>query len=55
MVRRSMQGDGSVSAAESPDRELSPGIGELSPGIADDIDLERELNALPFRPIGYEW
>lgn len=48
MVRRSIQGDGSVSAAESSDRELSP-------GIADDIDLERELNALPFRPIGYEW
>ena len=23
--------------------------------VPNDIDLERELNALPFRPIGYEW
>ena len=46
MVRRSMTGDGSVSAAESPDRELSPVI----PGIADDIPEPTD-----FRPFGYEW
>ena len=52
MVRRSMNGDGSVAAAamngdgsvaaaESPVRELSP--------VIDALD------SLPFRPFGYEW
>lgn len=41
MVRRSMQGDGSAAAAESPARELSP-------VIADDEPTD-------FRPFGYEW
>ena len=44
MVRRSMQGDGSVAAAESPARELSPGIG------ADETEEPKD-----FRPFGYEW
>ena len=34
-----MQGDGSVAAAESPAKELSPGIAEPT----------------DFRPFGYEW
>ena len=38
MVRR-LQGDGSVAAAESPAKELSPGIAEPT----------------DFRPFGYEW
>ena len=50
MVRCSMQGDGSVAAAESPARELSPGIaGEAEP------ETEHALDSLDFRPIGYEW
>ena len=42
MVRRSMQGDGSVAAAESPARELSHGI-------------ETDDEPTDFRPFGYEW
>ena len=50
MVRCKMQGDGSVAAAESPARELSPGIaGEAEP------DTLNHLDALDFRPFGYEW
>ena len=52
MVRCSMQGDGSVAAAESPARELSPGIAlaarEANPTL-------QALDSLDFRPIGYEW
>jgi len=40
MVRRSMTGDGSSAAAESPAKELSPGIAE---------------EPTDFRPFGYEW
>ena len=55
MVRRSMQGDGSVAAAESPARELSPGI--CTCPLADEpaSETEKHLDNLPFRPIGYEW
>ena len=60
MVRRSMNGDGSVAAAamtgdgsvaaaESPVRELSPVIAEPA------SETERTLDSLPFRPFGYEW
>lgn len=50
MVRRSMTGDGSVTAAESPARELSPVIaGEAEPETLDHLD------SLDFRPHGYEW
>ena len=49
MVRRSMNGDGSVAAAESPARELSPVIAEPA------SETERALDSLDFRPFGYEW
>jgi hypothetical protein len=39
-----MQGDGSVAAAESPAKELSPGI--------DHREIEEPTD---FRPFGYEW
>ena len=57
MVRRSMQGDGSVAAAESPARELSPGIAERQQAIKAEPASEtlKALDTLPFRPIGYEW
>ena len=47
MVRRlqGMQGDGSVAAAESPARELSPGS-----QLADETEEPTD-----FRPFGYEW
>ena len=46
MVRQlqGMQGDGSVAAAGSPAKELSPGIG------ADETEEPTD-----FRPFGYEW
>jgi hypothetical protein len=44
MVRR-LQGDGSVAAAESPARELSPGS-----QLADETEEPKD-----FRPFGYEW
>ena len=47
MVRRSMTGDGSVAAAESPAKDLSPGIDDR-----DDREIEEPTD---FRPIGYEW
>ena len=53
MVRCSMQGDGSVAAAESPARELSPGIAAMAAEPAS--ETERALDSLDFRPIGYEW
>ena len=52
MVRRSMQGDGSVAAAESPARELSPGIALAAEPASE---TERALDSLDFRPFGYEW
>jgi len=57
MVRRSMQGDGSVAAAESPAREPSPGIAERQQAIKAEpaSDTLQALDTLPFRPIGYEW
>jgi hypothetical protein len=57
MVRCKMQGDGSVAAAESPARELSPGIAERQQAIKAEPASEtlQALDALPFRPIGYEW
>ena len=45
-----MPGDGSVAAAESPARELSPGIA----GEAES-ETEHALDSLDFRPFGYEW
>ena len=46
MVRCKMSGDGSVAAAESPARELSPDIAS---------ETESALDKLDFRPFGYEW
>lgn len=47
MVRRSITGDGSVAAAESPAREQSPCIAEhQQANIPEPTD---------FRPFGYEW
>ena len=55
MVRCSMQGDGSVEAAESPARELSPGIADIAMAAEPASETERALESLDFRPIGYEW
>jgi hypothetical protein len=50
MVRREMSGDGSVAAAESPARELSPDIASEQAS-----ETESALDKLDFRPFGYEW
>ena len=55
MVRCSMQGDGSVAAAESPARELSPGIAAMAAERDDREDTLQALESLDFRPFGYEW
>ena len=53
MVRRSMQGDGSVAAAESPAKELSPGIADRRTPANPLADETEEPTY--FRPFGYEW
>ena len=66
MVRRSMQGDGSVAtAAAIGDRYMAdkvchgtcPLAAERQQAIKAEptSDTLQALDALPFRPIGYEW